>query len=111
MRVAACSRTHAPEAYALPLLWFVMLKLRKNCRARQALNGLFITPNTTTPSKSTDPNGEAIPAMKLFDDLEIYPGSKIQHFTALHRKTGIEYTEMVRPSPLHRLARLSPFSR
>lgn len=26
---------------------------------------------------------------------EIYPGSKLKHFQALHKKTGIPYDEMV----------------
>jgi hypothetical protein len=28
---------------------------------------------------------------------EIYPGSKLKHFQALHKKTGIPYDEMVGP--------------
>ena len=31
--------------------------------------------------------------------MEIYPGSKLRHFREIHRRTGIPYEQMVRPSP------------
>lgn len=39
--------------------------------------------------------GKTITAMSVFDELEIYPGSKLQHFKSLHEKTGIAYSEML----------------
>lgn len=32
---------------------------------------------------------------KYFDHFEIYPGSKLNHFRALHEKTGISYRDMI----------------
>ncbi|KAJ7752422.1 magnesium-dependent phosphatase-1 [Mycena maculata] len=66
--LAACSRTHAPDL------------------ARQALQLLLI------PGKEAEPPQ---PAIELFDDLQIYPGSKLTHFRALHAKTGIPYEQML----------------
>ncbi|KAF7329152.1 hypothetical protein MKEN_00175800 [Mycena kentingensis (nom. inval.)] len=68
--VAACSRTHAAQL------------------ARQALSLIRIPP---TPE--TDEEEQA--AVELFDNLQIYPGSKIPHFKALHAATGIAYEEML----------------
>ncbi|KAJ7143338.1 magnesium-dependent phosphatase-1 [Mycena crocata] len=65
--LAACSRTHAPDM------------------ARQALRLLRI-------SGEDEP---AQPAIELFDDLQIYPGSKLAHFRALHAKTGVPYEQML----------------
>ena len=42
---------------------------------------------------------ESLPAIKFFDHLEIYPGSKIAHFKQFHKITGIPYSEMVRMPP------------
>ncbi|KAI9454717.1 magnesium-dependent phosphatase-1 [Russula earlei] len=69
--VAACSRTTATAL------------------ARQALSLLLV------PPKAGDSHSTAMPAIKCFDHLEIYPGSKIAHFKQLHKKTGIPYSEML----------------
>ncbi|GBE86013.1 magnesium-dependent phosphatase-1 [Sparassis latifolia] len=69
--IAACSRTAAPRL------------------ARNALDLLLIHPNAG--EKDTYPKR----AIEFFDQLEIYPGSKIAHFKALHKKTGLPFTEML----------------
>ncbi|KAI8977738.1 magnesium-dependent phosphatase-1 [Trametes punicea] len=69
--IAACSRTHAPDL------------------ARQALNLLLVPP--PAGHKGEPPT----PAVKFFDQMEIYPGSKIRHFKELHKKTGLPYSEML----------------
>ncbi|KAJ7641737.1 magnesium-dependent phosphatase-1 [Roridomyces roridus] len=66
--IAACSRTSAPDL------------------ARQALTLILV------PGKDNEP---LQPAIELFDDLQIYPGSKLKHFRAVHAKTGIPYEEML----------------
>ncbi|KAJ7493570.1 magnesium-dependent phosphatase-1 [Mycena latifolia] len=66
--LAACSRTHAPDM------------------ARQALRLLRV------PGKD---DSEVGPAIELFDDLQIYPGSKLAHFRALHTSTGVPYEQML----------------
>ncbi|KAG1761408.1 magnesium-dependent phosphatase-1 [Suillus occidentalis] len=69
--IAACSRTDTP------LL------------AREALDLILIPPRTGSNDM------KPIPAIKFFDQLEIYPSSKIRHFKKLHEKTGISYDEML----------------
>ncbi|KAH9895664.1 magnesium-dependent phosphatase-1 [Cubamyces lactineus] len=69
--IAACSRTHAPDL------------------ARQALRLLLVPP--PAGHKRETPT----PAIEFFDQLEIYPGSKIRHFKELHKKTGLPYSEML----------------
>ncbi|KAF8314901.1 magnesium-dependent phosphatase-1, partial [Amanita rubescens] len=71
VKVAACSRTSAPAL------------------ARQALSLLLI------PSQSADDDADAQPAVEFFDQLEIYPGSKLAHFKQIHKKTGIPYSQML----------------
>jgi hypothetical protein len=63
-------------------------------RARQALQLLRVPGNDEEVEKS---------AIELFDDLQIYPGSKLTHFRALHAKTSIPYKQMVRHRLLQRL--------
>ncbi|CCG84308.1 protein of unknown function [Taphrina deformans PYCC 5710] len=40
---------------------------------------------------------DASPASSFFDKsaIEIYPGSKLRHFKAIHQRTGVPYDEMV----------------
>ncbi|KAJ7092394.1 magnesium-dependent phosphatase-1 [Mycena belliarum] len=66
--LAACSRTHAPDL------------------ARQALQLLRV------PGAEAS---EAGPAIGMFDNLQIYPGSKLAHFRALHAVTGVPYEQML----------------
>lgn len=95
--VAAASRTHAPEL------------------AREMLRTLQIPPlppNSLQPipaaSSSTvakakgkvdknfkDKESKPRKAIDFFDNLEIYPGSKIKHFERLHKATGIAYENML----------------
>lgn len=69
--IAAASRTHTPDL------------------AREALSLLLI------PHKAGDVGGRAVPAIEFFDQLEMYPGSKIKHFKRIHERTGTPYNEMV----------------
>lgn len=81
VHVAAASRTHAPKV------------------ARQILSELLVPgshrDDAKDPLKAKD--GETVvPAIRLFDSMEIYPGSKMEHFRQLNSKTGIPFEEMVR---------------
>ncbi|KAF9653597.1 magnesium-dependent phosphatase-1 [Thelephora ganbajun] len=69
--VAACSRTCAASM------------------ARRALSLLLV------PAKDGDERGAPVAAEKMFDQMEIYPGSKKAHFRKLHEATGISYSEML----------------
>lgn len=67
IKVAAASRTSAPEL------------------AREMLRLLQIP----------DSDGKKKKAVEYFDNLEIYPGSKITHFVKLQKQTGLRYEEML----------------
>ncbi|KAF8196950.1 magnesium-dependent phosphatase-1 [Pholiota molesta] len=69
--IAACSRTHAPDL------------------ANQCLRLLLVPP----PKEQASATPKS--AIEFFDELEIYPGSKLKHFKALHERTGIPYSEML----------------
>ncbi|KAF8874393.1 magnesium-dependent phosphatase-1 [Gymnopilus junonius] len=69
--IAACSRTHAPDL------------------AQQCLRLLLIPPSSGSQSP------RHTPAIEFFDELEIYPGSKIKHFREIHKRTGVPFSEML----------------
>ncbi|KAJ3534854.1 hypothetical protein NMY22_g6737 [Coprinellus aureogranulatus] len=71
--IAACSRTHAPEL------------------ARQCLGLLLVPPPTDADLETAEPTR----AVTFFDEMEIYPGSKLTHFKRLHKRTGIAYEDML----------------
>lgn len=82
--VAAASRTSAPSV------------------ARQALNGLYLVDDSALlPTDDDAEHGakereaEVVKASTLFDYTEIYPGSKLAHFRALHRDSGVAYEDMI----------------
>ncbi|GAA5824529.1 hypothetical protein JCM10212_003710 [Sporobolomyces blumeae] len=83
IHIAAASRTSAPRV------------------ARQALTELLIPGSIDSNDllesgkKAKSDSSELVSSINLFDSLEIYPGSKMKHFQALHEKTGFPFEEMV----------------
>ncbi|CBQ67725.1 conserved hypothetical protein [Sporisorium reilianum SRZ2] len=81
--LAAASRTSAPAV------------------ARQALNALFLVDDAHLLDDEHNEENEGkeqprvVKAIDLFSYLEIYPGSKLTHFRALHRDSGIAYQDML----------------
>lgn len=81
-KIAACSRSHAPKL-AREALSLMTIPTMNNHIAFSKL--LAVAEEAAT----------SIPAEEFFDEMEIYPGSKINHFRAIHDRTGIPYTEML----------------
>ncbi|GAA5872220.1 hypothetical protein JCM8547_004786 [Rhodosporidiobolus lusitaniae] len=80
IQVWAASRTHAPPF------------------ARQILSELLLEGDLRESGdklKARDSKKGAVSAISLFDGLEIYPGSKMQHFREINKKTGIAYEDML----------------
>ena len=57
--------------------------------ARQMLTYLHIPPSSGAESTSSPS------AVSLFDYLEMYPGSKTNHFKSIQKKSGVRYEEML----------------
>ncbi|KAI6141606.1 magnesium-dependent phosphatase-1 [Pisolithus tinctorius] len=85
--VAACSRTPVPKL-AMEALRLIRIP-----------NGMDTDtlPSTARGGSSDTPSWKSTttPAIKFFDQLEIYPTDKKVHFEALHKKTGLPYSEML----------------
>ncbi|GAA5967505.1 hypothetical protein JCM11641_000569 [Rhodosporidiobolus odoratus] len=83
IQVWAASRTHAPKV------------------ARQILSELLLEGSLRNKEKqgaalkSRQASTGRISAISLFDGLEIYPGSKLEHFRKIGKKTGIAHEDML----------------
>lgn len=79
VKLAVASRTSAPSL------------------ARDMLKMLHLQPvSTSSLDGGVSEIGKTRKALDVFDGgLEIYPSSKIRHFEALQKKTGIPYEEML----------------
>ncbi|WFD46638.1 protein-tyrosine-phosphatase [Malassezia furfur] len=92
VHVAAASRTAAPAV------------------ARQALRELMIDQGDTVHTRPPRQTGRAserknvTKAIHLFDQLEIYPGSKVAHFSNIAKASGVEYRDMIFFDDEHRNA-------
>jgi magnesium-dependent phosphatase 1 len=82
IKTAVASRTHAP-ALAKTLLKILHLPAQA----------------AEDPGSDDAPKSAAVGARKALDafdaGLEIYPSSKIKHFEAIHKRTGIKYEDML----------------
>lgn len=58
--------------------------------ARQGLSGLQIT-----SGKASNSSEGCTRAIDLFENLQIYPGSKLAHFRALNQDLGINFDDML----------------
>ncbi|KAF3061845.1 putative magnesium-dependent phosphatase P8B7.31 [Daldinia childiae] len=86
IKLGVASRTHAPD------LGREMLKLLHIPPASSVLD----ESGADGGSGSSNKKDKVRKAIEFFDaGLEIYPSSKIQHFKALGKRTGIPHTEML----------------
>ncbi|KAJ8092064.1 hypothetical protein PM082_024304 [Marasmius tenuissimus] len=60
--------------------------------ARQALELLLVPPSLETGAHASSEFGQAI---DFFEQLEIYPDSKLTHFRRIHEETGVSYDKML----------------
>ncbi|ROT43014.1 magnesium-dependent phosphatase [Sodiomyces alkalinus F11] len=89
IKLAVASRTHTPDL-ARDLL--KMLHISPAAALPSASEEQANTTSSSARSKKEKPRK----AVELFDaGLEIYPSSKIRHFEAIHRRTGIAYEDML----------------
>ena len=90
--VAAASRTHAPE-----LAREMLRTLQIPPLPSSFVQAIAVEPSSTASKADKDGKRNTKPrkAIDFFDNLEIYPGSKLKHFEKLRRATGIEYKDML----------------
>lgn len=91
---AAASRTHAPELAREMLRTLQIPPLPSNSLPPAAPS------STVAKAKKADKEekekaSKPRKAIDFFDNMEIYPGSKIKHFERLHKATGIPYEDML----------------
>ncbi|GAA5910645.1 hypothetical protein JCM6882_001048 [Rhodosporidiobolus microsporus] len=84
IQVWAASRTHAP-------------KVARQILSELLLDGSLRPKEGEDPLKSRSSSNDkgTISAISLFDGLEIYPGSKMEHFREIASKTGVAHEDML----------------
>lgn len=78
LKVAAASRTHAPDV-AMELLRILMVQDQAG----------------VSKNSGGDIKGAVKPAKDYFDNLQIYPGNKIAHMDGIVKKLGCKYEDML----------------
>jgi magnesium-dependent phosphatase 1 len=96
--IGAASRTLAPEL-AREMLSLLRIPVTSNQFPSATTSSNSSTTISSVPSPATS-NGSAEaevgkPAIDFFDQLQIFPDSKVTHFTRIHKDTGIPYEEML----------------
>jgi magnesium-dependent phosphatase 1 len=97
VKIAAASRTHAPE------LARDMLKLLRLPTKPVDLQGpTHVSSNNTNSSVVLNASGQSsrdgattAKALDFFDNMQIFPGSKIRHFERLQESMGVQFEEML----------------
>lgn len=92
--VAAASRTHAPELAREMLRTLQIPPLPLNSLPPAAPSST-VAKAKKADKDSKEKDGKPRKAIEFFDNLEIYPGSKIRHFERLQKATGIPYEDML----------------
>lgn len=88
--IAACSRTSAIKL-AMEALKLIRIPNGTEASTENSTN----TPTENNGDVSQSWTTTTSPAVKFFDQLEIYPTDKTVHFKELHKKTGLPYSEML----------------
>lgn len=88
IKLGVASRTHAPDL-GREMLKLLLVPPVNSVLDESSIEGL-------AGGGKKDKLGKPRKAIEFFDaGLEIYPSSKIRHFEALGKRTGIPYTEML----------------
>lgn len=95
IKIGVASRTHAAPLgrKMLTLLQVPHVPSSSSDTSSSEPSSASDTPSTTTVSSPDIPS--SMPAIQLFDHLQIYPGDKRTHFNKLRKETGIEFEEML----------------
>ncbi|KAI1113402.1 magnesium-dependent phosphatase-1 [Nemania sp. NC0429] len=102
VRLGVASRTYAPDLgrdmlkqLHVPPLGSPLLASSSSADGDVPVNGNG-NGNGNGSAKGGAKDGKSRKAIEFFDaGLEIYPSSKIKHFEALHKRTGIPYADML----------------
>lgn len=90
VKLAVASRTHTPD------LARDVLKLLQIPPFAGSGAGGGLANNTTAATQKQLSKEKPRRALDVFDaGLEIYPSSKVRHFEAIQKRTGIAYNEMI----------------
>lgn len=96
--IGAASRTNTPTL-AREMLFLLRIPAKSHpFQSATSSNKSSSTISSVQSLATSDGAAEAEemkPAIDFFDHLQIFPGSKITHFTRIHKDTGIPYEEML----------------
>lgn len=95
IRVGVASRTCAPDL-AREMLKLLYVHPPPQSAQDEGGSGSGSKKKSSSSSSSSSGGGKSRKAIDLFDaGLEIYPSSKLRHMEALHKRTGLPYSEFL----------------
>ncbi|KAI9654438.1 MAG: hypothetical protein M1831_005404 [Alyxoria varia] len=93
IKVAAASRTYAPEL-ARELLALLRIYEAPSAQVDGDTNQGVPKSSKKTKKSGNEPAGGKT-ARHYFDDLQIFPGDKVQHVDKIRKNIGVEYSDMI----------------
>jgi len=94
IKIAAASRTQTPDL-AREMLKLLLIETPSPSPSASSVYNSSSSSSSNTAATADSSKPTTKKAIDFFDELQIFPANKVNHFNNLQQKTKIEYSEMI----------------